>query len=276
MKAVTAIGIGVALLGLGLGMSLEGGGFGALFNMPALLIVLGGTAGATLAGTSLERFKAIPQLYRKAFDSAELHMAARVELLVSYAERARREGLLALDEELPKLDDDFTRKGMQLVVDGTDPELVRDVLESDIDGMSVRHKAAVQPFEKAGGFAPTMGILGTVMGLVHVLQNLAAPETLGPAISTAFIATLYGVASANVVFLPVANKLKALSEIEVELKSLTVEGILAVQAGDNPRVVADKLQTFVPPDQRQAAEEAGRAAAQAAAPQEAPAEAMAA
>jgi chemotaxis protein MotA len=275
MKAVTAIGIGVALCGLALGMSLEGGGFGMLINVPALLIVLGGTAGATLAGTSVDRFKAIPQLYRTAFDGAEPDLNARAELLVSYAERARREGLLALDEELPKLDDEFTRKGMQLVVDGTDPELVREVLDSDIDGMAARHKAAVQPFEKAGGFAPTMGILGTVMGLVHVLENLAAPETLGPAISTAFIATLYGVASANVVFLPVANKLKALSESEIELKSLTVEGILAVQAGDNPRVVADKLQTFVPPDQRKPAEAGGQAAPQPVA-EEAPAEPMAA
>ena len=273
MKAVTAIGIGLALAGLGLGMSLEGGGFGALFNIPALLIVLGGTAGATLAGTSADRFKAIPQLYKKAFQAEEPNLNGRVELLVSYAERARREGLLALDEELPKLDDEFTRKGMQLVVDGTDPELVRDVLESDIDGMASRHKSAVQPFEKAGGFAPTMGILGTVLGLVHVLENLSAPETLGPAISTAFIATLYGVASANVVFLPVANKLKQLSEAEVELKSLTVEGILAVQAGDNPRVVADKLQTFVPPDQRTTGEDASQAPQ---AEEEAPAEAMAA
>src|SRR4051812_28386535 len=275
MKAVTAIGIGLALLGLGLGMSLEGGGFGTLINLPALLIVLGGTAGATLAGTSLDRVKAIPQLYKKGFDGDDPAMTGRADLLVGSAERARREGLLALDEELPKLDDEFTRKGMQLVVDGTDPELVREVLDSDIDGMAARHKSAVQPFEKAGGFAPTMGILGTVMGLVHVLENLASPDTLGPAISTAFIATLYGVASANVVFLPVANKLKQLSEAEVELKSMTVEGILAVQAGDNPRVVADKLQTFVPPGQREAAEPKGQAAPQAA-PDEAPAEAMAA
>jgi chemotaxis protein MotA len=272
MKAITAIGIGVALCGLALGMMLEGGGFSMLLNVPAACIVLGGTAGATLAGTSLERFKQIPQLYKKAFDGNQVDMNERVELLVGYAERARREGLLALDEELPQVDDEFTRKGMQLVVDGTDPELVREVLESEIDGMEGRHKAAVQPFEKAGGFAPTMGILGTVMGLVHVLENLSAPETLGPAISTAFIATLYGVASANVVFLPVANKLKALSENEVELRTLTVEGILAVQAGDNPRVVADKLHSYVPPELRVERTPAGGPAPV----EEAPAEAMAA
>jgi chemotaxis protein MotA len=275
MKAITAIGIGVALGGLALGMTLEGGGFGTLLNVPALCIVMGGTAGATLAGTSLERFKLIPQLYKKAFDGNPVDMNDRVELLVGYAERARREGLLALDEELPQLDDEFTRKGMQLVVDGTDPELVREVLEAEIDGMDSRHRAAVQPFEKAGGFAPTMGILGTVMGLVHVLENLSAPETLGPAISTAFIATLYGVASANVVFLPVANKLKSLSENEVELRTLTVEGILAVQAGDNPRVVADKLHSYVPPEERRERGPTGEGGPDAPV-EEAPAEAMAA
>jgi chemotaxis protein MotA len=136
------------------------------------------------------------------------------------------------------------------VVDGTDPELVREILENEIDGMIGRHHAAVSPFEKAGGFAPTMGIIGTVMGLVHVLENLDAPATLGPAISGAFIATLYGVGSANVIFLPTANKLKSMSAEEIELRSMTLEGILSIQAGDNPRVVADKLLSFIPPSER--------------------------
>ena len=126
---------------------------------------------------------------------------------------------------------------------------MREVLEAEIDGMSARHHAGALPFEKAGGFAPTMGIIGTVMGLVHVLQNLAAPSTLGPAISSAFIATLLGVGSANVMFLPIANRLKALSAEEVELRMLTLDGILAVQAGDNPRVVAEKLDSYVAADQ---------------------------
>jgi len=127
---------------------------------------------------------------------------------------------------------------------------VRDVLEAEIDAMAGRHAAGAAPFEKAGGFAPTMGIIGTVMGLVHVLQNLSAPSTLGPAISSAFIATLMGVGSANVVYLPVANRLKALSSAEIELRTLTLEGILSVQAGDNPRIVAEKLTSFVPPAER--------------------------
>src|SRR5256885_9998291 len=174
--------------------------------------------------------------------------------MVSFAGRARREGLLALEDEIAEIEDAFTRKGLQLVVDGTDPELIREILENEIDGMAARHAQGAAPFEKAGGFAPTIGIIGTVMGLIHVLQNLSSPDTLGPAISGAFIATLYGVASANIVLLPMANKLKLLSHEEQELRTLALEGILAVQAGDNPRVVADKLLAFIPPADREAAE----------------------
>jgi chemotaxis protein MotA len=173
-----------------------------------------------------------------------------VQLLVSLAEQARREGLLALDAKVGEIEDEFTRKGLQLVVDGSDPALVREVLDAEIDGMAARHALGSGIFEKAGGFAPTIGIIGTVMGLVHVLQNLSAPSTLGPSISSAFLATLLGVASANVVYLPVCYRLKALSNEEIELRTLTIEGILSVQAGDNPRIVAEKLNSFVPPAQR--------------------------
>ena len=250
MKAATAIGIGAALGGLLLGTLMEGSSPAALINIPAALIVFGGTFGVTLAGTSMDKMKQIPALYKRAISPPDLDLPGRVDLLVDYAEKARRDGLLALDDQLGDIDDEFTKKGFQLVVDGTDPELVREILENEIDGMIARHHAAGRPFEKAGGFAPTMGIIGTVLGLVHVLENLSAPETLGPSISGAFIATLFGVGAANVVFLPVSNKLKEISEEEVELRTVTLEGILAVQAGDNPRVVADKLRSFIPPSER--------------------------
>jgi chemotaxis protein MotA len=132
--------------------------------------------------------------------------------------------------------------------------MVHAILEAEVDGMAARHEAGAAPFEKAGGFAPTMGIIGTVLGLVHVLQNLAAPSTLGPSISAAFIATLMGVGSANVIFLPIANRLKAISGEEVELRMMTVEGILSIQAGDNPRLVSEKLMSYVPPEEREADE----------------------
>jgi chemotaxis protein MotA len=256
MKAATAIGIGVATGGILMSAMMEGTSPASFINISALLIICCGTGGVTLASCGMASMKRIPALYKLVIGPPEIDLNARVQQLVSFAEQARREGLLALDAKVGEIEDDFTRKGLQLVVDGSDPELVREVLEAEIDGMIARHHSGAAPFEKAGGFAPTMGIIGTVMGLVHVLQNLAAPATLGPSISSAFIATLMGVGSANVIFLPVANRLKALSSEEVELRTLTLEGILAVQAGDNPRVVAEKLGSFVPPSERSTDEDA--------------------
>jgi chemotaxis protein MotA len=262
MKASSGIGWAVAIGGLLLGAMMEGAPIMAVLNPSAMMIVLGGTLGVTIVGTSMDRIKAIPKLYMKILGPEGYNLRARVSELVGFAEKARRDGLLALDDELGTVEDDFMRRGLQLVVDGTDPEIVADVLDSEVEAMGRRHAAGAQPFEKAGGFAPTMGIIGTVFGLVHVLENLDSPETLGPAISAAFIATLLGVGIANVVFLPAANRLKQLSAEEREFRMLTIEGILGIQAGDNPRVLADKLLTFVPPAEREAkAPTAGSAAA---------------
>jgi chemotaxis protein MotA len=250
MKAATGIGIGLATAAILMSAMMEGTSPASFINMPALLIVVGGTAGATLATGGMDNMKRIPKLWKIVLGTEPPDLNARVALLVSLAEQARREGLLALDAKVGEIDDEFTKKGLQLVVDGSDPALVRDILEAEIDGMTARHASGAAPFDKAGGFAPTMGIIGTVMGLVHVLQNLAAPATLGPSISTAFIATLMGVGSANVIFLPVAGRLKALSQEEAQLRALTLDGILSVQAGDNPRIVAEKLISYVPPAER--------------------------
>jgi chemotaxis protein MotA len=270
MKAATAIGIAAGVFSLLLASMMEGTQPMAFFNISALIIVLGGTGAATLSSVGIDTMKRVPSLYKLAFGPPELDVRGRVALLVSIAEQARREGLLALDAQLGEIEDEFTRKGLQLVVDGTDPELVREILDAELDGMAARHAAGATAFEKAGGYAPTMGIIGTVMGLVHVLQNLSAPSTLGPAISTAFIATLLGVGSANVIFLPVASRLRALSAAELELRTLTLDGILAVQAGDNPRVVGDKLSSFVPPAERGAEDEPQGGAARAEAADTAP------
>ncbi len=251
MKASSAIGWAVAFGGLFLGATMEGAPIMAVLSPSAMMIVLGGTLGVTIVGTSLDRIKAIPALYKKILSPEVHNLRERVGELVGFAEKARRDGLLALDDELGTVQDDFMRRGLQLVVDGTDPEIVADVLDSEVEAMARRHAAGAQPFEKAGGFAPTMGIIGTVFGLVHVLENLDKPATLGPAISAAFIATLLGVGIANVVFLPAANRLKQLSGEEREFRMLTIEGILGIQAGDNPRVLSDKLLTFVPPADRE-------------------------
>jgi chemotaxis protein MotA len=262
MKASSLIGVIVAGLGIAVGATMEGSPVMAVLNPSAMLIVMGGTFGAAMAGTSMANVKNIPKLYKLCFSAPAHDLTGRLKELVGYAEKARRDGLLALDEQLATVEDPFVRKGLQLVVDGTDPDLVADVLDAENDAMRKRHISAVQPFDKAGGYAPTMGIIGTVFGLVHVLSNLDSPETLGPSISAAFIATLLGVASANVVYLPVAARLKALSADEMHFRAMTLEGILAIQAGDNPRVVAEKLMAYVPPAQRPT--EADRAAAAAA------------
>jgi chemotaxis protein MotA len=251
-KSSSIIGLLVCFGGLFLGATMEGAPVMAVLSPSAMMIVLGGTLGVTILGTSLDRIKAIPSLYKKVFSAEQFDLRARVSELVGFAEKARRDGLLALDDELSTVHDDFMRRGLQLVVDGTDPDMVAEVLDSEVESMKRRHAAGAQPFEKAGGFAPTMGIIGTVFGLVHVLENLDSPETLGPAISAAFIATLLGVGIANVVFLPTANRLKQLSNAEREFRMLTIEGILGIQSGDNPRVLSDKLLTFVPPAEREA------------------------
>jgi len=255
MKAATAIGIAVAFFSLLMSTMMDGTSPASFINIPALLIIIGGTFGVTMASTGMEAMKRVPALYKMVFSAEPPDMRGQHDLLVSLADRARREGLLALDALLPEIEDGFTRNALQLVVDGTDPEMVNAILEAEVDGMAARHQAAAAPFEKAGGFAPTMGIIGTVLGLVHVLQNLAAPSTLGPSISAAFIATLMGVGAANVIFLPIANRLKAISAEEIELRMMTLEGILSIQSGDNPRLVSEKLMSYLPPAQRAADED---------------------
>jgi len=266
MKATTAIGIALACVLIALGALMEGTQLTALINIPASLFVFGGTFGAVMAGTSFERVKAIPRLYQIAIKGEEPDPVERIELMTRLADTARREGLLALEAELEQIPDRFTRKGVQMVVDGTDPEVVRDVLEIEIEALETRHADARRVFEKAAGFAPTMGILGTVLGLVHVLQNLDDPGSLGPAISSAFIATLFGVGSANVVFFPVANRLKELTDAEVRLRIMTVDAVLAVLEGENPRVLREKLASFLPPELAEAAQGAAAAAPGRAAP----------
>jgi chemotaxis protein MotA len=262
MKFGTGIGIVISILGIAMGATMEGTSVMVVLNVPAALIVLVGTLGATIAACGLEPHLKLPVLYKKAFMPDALDLVGRVEEIVGYADKARRDGLLALDEAVKGIDDPFTRKGLQLVVDGTDPDLVAAVLDSENEAMRKRHAANRAPFMQAGGFAPTMGIVGTVFGLVNVMNNLNAPSTLGPLIAAAFLATLMGVGSANVVFLPMANRLKELSEAELHFREMTLEGILGIQAGDNPRVVAEKLMSYVPPSQRPSEEEQNARAAE--------------
>jgi chemotaxis protein MotA len=249
MDKATGPGIALALGALLLSVILEGGSPAALVNLPAAVLVFGGTIGASMAAASFATVVALPRFVRLAFVSKVPEGREIVNTFVRLADRARREGLLALEEEAERLDP-FAKKGVLLIVDGTDPGLVREVLEAEIVAMQQRHRTCYGLLEAMGGFAPTMGIIGTVMGLVNVLSKLEDPSELGHSIATAFIATLYGVASANVLWLPLASKLRHKSAEEVAVRELIVEGVLSVQAGDNPRIVRQKLEAKLAPAQR--------------------------
>ena len=250
MKATTAIGIGGAFACLLLATLVEGGSPVAFVNVPAFLISVGGTIMVTTASTTMKQMTALPKLAILAVKGSTLEPQAAVDRMVKLAEKARREGLLALEDDIADVEDAYERTGVQLVVDGADSHVVRAILQAETDGMIARHQSGIHVFQQAGGFAPTLGIIGTVMSLVHVLENLSSPATLGHSIAGAFLATLYGVGSANLVYLPIANKLKEMSEQEVEYREMLLEAILSVQAGDNPRMLAEKLQTFLPPVER--------------------------
>lgn len=256
MKAATPIGIVLGMVLLAAGGFLEGTNPLSLFNLPATVIIFGGLLGVSIASFGMDEMKKLPALYKKAFAGDMPDLGAQVVLMHHFADRARRDGLLALEEEAAKLEDNpFLQKGLGLVVDGADPEMVAEILESEAHQMQVRHRAGQETFKGASGFAPTLGVLGTVMGLLHALSILDQPDLLGPAIAGAFMATLYGVGAANVVFLPVALRLKALTEAEMKLREMAIEGLLAVQSGDNPRMVVEKLMAFVEPAQRLSVQE---------------------
>lgn len=228
------------------------GSVGAFWNPPAFLLVAGGTLGATILSFPIERIRTLPAAVRKAFVPDEDDTIGDIRKLVGFAERARREGLLSLEAEIGREKDPFLQKGIRLVIDGADPELVREILETEIHYLRERHLQNSSVLLSMGGFAPTMGVIGTVAGLVFMLMDLSDQESMGRRISSAFIATLYGVSFANLIFLPIGNKLKRRSEAEALRRSLVVEGILAVQQGDNPRIVEEKLKAFLPPAQRAA------------------------
>jgi chemotaxis protein MotA len=203
----------------------------------------------------LGQIKALPAVMRQAILGKPLDVVAMMKAIVGYATRARKEGLLVLEEEARQVNNEFLRLGLQLVVDGTPSELAREIMETEVEAMQARHRAGESIFSTMGGFAPTLGILGTVMGLVSMLASLSEPDKMGGAIANAFIATLYGVGLANLVFLPIGNKLKCRSQQEVTSYQLAIEGMLAIQAGENPRAVAARMRSFLSPKEKAMLEE---------------------
>jgi len=245
MDITTIIGVLAGLAALFLGFLWEGGHAASLFEKTALLIVFGGTFAAVVVSFPLARLKQIPDALRLAFRKPEIEPEATIDLIVDMATVARREGVLALENAANELQNPFLRNGLLMVVDGTDPELTREILELEIEAIERKRELQAKIFEAAGGYAPTMGIIGTVMGLIHVLSNLSDPGSLGPSIAVAFSATLYGVASANIIYLPIASKIKSASADHVQYMELMLEGILALQAGENSQLIRKKLSTFM-------------------------------
>jgi chemotaxis protein MotA len=247
--------VGGLLFGIGCliaALWLEGGHLQQLVNLPAALIVLGGTFGATLIGLSVQQLRDLPHILRQALVRPSIDIPQTIQWLVTLSEKARRDGLLALEADANAASDEFLQRALQLAIDGTDPELVRDILQLEITFLEERHRQGEQVFTSMGGYAPTMGVLGTVMGLIHMLSRIENPSQMGPAIATAFVATLYGVGSANLLFLPIANKLRTRHAEEVLLREVIVEGVLAIQSGENPRIVEQRLRAFLSQRQKRA------------------------
>ncbi len=256
MDLATIIGFVLAWGAFFASIVMEGGDLKAMINPSAMVLVFGGTLGASMMSVPLSAIIGLPGIVKNAFMSKKEDVPHTIRTLVGFAERARREGLLALEDQTRDIDDPFLRRGIQLAIDGTDPELVRDILQTDIAFLGARHHNGANLFATMAGFAPTLGVIGTVAGLVHMLSNLSDPGSMGPSIAAAFIATLYGVSSANLVFLPLSNKLKHTSTEEVLVREIVMEGILSIQAGDNPRIVEEKLKAFLSPKVRKTFEDA--------------------
>lgn len=245
MDILSIIGIILAFAAIIGGNMLEGGHTDQLFQLTAFLIVVGGTLGAVMLQTSIPVFLRALSMLRWIFFTPRVDIEGTMEKLVSWSQMSRREGLLALEEASEIEEDLFSRKGLQLLVDGNEPETIRDVMETEIQLMENFELQAARVYEAMGGYSPTIGILGAVMGLIHVMNNLADPSKLGSGIATAFVATIYGVGLANLFLLPTAGKLKTVVQKQILQHEMMLEGIVSIAEGENPRNIESKLQSYL-------------------------------
>jgi chemotaxis protein MotA len=246
MDPATIAGVAVAFIAIIGSMILEGGNPAALIAPAALLLIFIGSFCAALASTTMPNMMGAIKWLVYAMTAKKPDFESVVEPLVKMAERARREGLLALESEMEKVEDPFMRKGLQMAVDGTDPDDLFDILAAEVKAKKASAKAGASFWTDCGGYAPTIGIIGTVMGLIHVLENLSEPDKLGHLIAAAFLATLWGILSANVMFLPFGKRVTVVGANDAARMELIIDGVLAIQAGSNPRVVATKLRSKLP------------------------------
>ena len=244
VTAAAAVPISVGLILLG--QALEGGSVGSLIQLAAALIVLGGTSGAVLLSFSMPQVLQALRSVRIIFADPLEPAPDVIARIISYAAKARKTGVMTIDEDVSDEPDAFLRRGLSMAVDGNSQSQIRTALEFDIDAMSERDAVPSRIYEAAGGYAPTVGIIGAVLGLIHVMENLKDPSKLGPGIATAFVATVYGVGLANLVLLPVAGKLRERARAQARRREMLLDGVLAIQEGLNPRLLEQHLRAFVP------------------------------
>lgn len=237
------------------------GDFGTYINGPSIFVVLGGTLGCIIASYPMEDLKKLVTLVKIAMGKNDVDLNEQIDEIIDMANIARKNGLLALEDKVNTMEDPFLKKGVMLILDGTDPELVKNVLETEVYFMDERHSKYIGIFEKGSAAAPAFGMVGTLIGLINMLQQLNDPSTLGPAMAVALITTFYGVLLANLIFNPISSQLSIKNQLEQIQKDIVIEGILSIQDGENPRVIKDKLMAFISNEDAAAAETTGGGAA---------------
>ncbi len=251
MDLTTVIGLIVGFSVILLGIT-QTGSLMSFFSVSSIMIVVGGTGSAVIINYPINELVGVIPVVKKTLFSKAQQVTETIATLVSFAERARREGILALERHMEEIEDEFLAKGIQLAVDGTEPELMRNILTTELDYLEKRHASGASIFATAGALAPAFGMIGTLIGLVLMLQTMSDPSTIGPQMAIALITTFYGALVANLVFIPLTGKLKRRSAEEVLVKEMMIEGILSIQSGDNPRIVEQKLTSFISPKMRRA------------------------
>ena len=241
MDIISVIGLIVGLTAILLGQLLEGGHIGSLMQLTAFIIVIGGTMGAVMLQSSLRVFLDGVMMLKWIVLPPVVNPRITLDNLLAWSQQARRGGLLALESLIEQQPELFQRRGLQMLVDGAEPEILREALEMDLTAFEAHNIEAAKVWMAAGGYSPTIGIIGAVMGLIHVMENLSDPSKLGAGIAVAFVATIYGVGGANLIFLPVSNKLRYLIGRQVAEKELFIQGLVAIANGENPRIIEAKL-----------------------------------
>ena len=251
MEKSTLFGLLLGFISIFVGMVMKGAPISSLNNPAAFLIIIGGTFSCLMTGFTSDQMRTFPKLIKKTFQPPSTRPKAELlKLFVELSQIARREGILALESRVSDIEDQFFKSGLNMVIDGMDPEFVGDVLDAELEVMEQRHNDGMAIFTQAGTYAPTLGVLGAVVGLIAALGSLNDIDKLGHSIAAAFIATLLGIFTGYVLWLPIANKLKMLSKIEIAEKRMIIEGVLSLQAGDSPTAIEAKLMVFIPQSER--------------------------